>query len=221
MKKILCFLVVLLMLISCFAVSASEAENERVFSNEYYHTRFLETFRRLGIRPSYFEFEEEYRYHNELMVYKNNDTVEYTLVFPMQMGLPKEGYDHIGKYVLDFANYYDPYIIGYYVYVASADEIYTLTEAYDMNISGISEAFEYLTGKGRCAIAGDADMDGKLNIKDATMIQKQLAGLVENNPFVNTQFRDIYYGVKDFNLDEEINIKDATAIQKHIAGITE
>lgn len=58
---------------------------------------------------------------------------------------------------------------------------------------------------------GDANTDGDVNIKDATAIQKHIAGI----ELLSTE------GLKvaDYNADEDINIKDATAIQKFIAGI--
>jgi len=60
-------------------------------------------------------------------------------------------------------------------------------------------------------IIGDCDLDGKVTIKDATLIQKHLAKLTEisekGKPFA------------DVNKDTEISISDATAIQKFVAGL--
>lgn len=60
-------------------------------------------------------------------------------------------------------------------------------------------------------ILGDANLDGKLNVRDATAVQKHMAKiqLLEGKALE----------LADFNSDGKINIKDATAIQKHIAGI--
>ncbi|MBQ7385535.1 MAG: RICIN domain-containing protein [Ruminococcus sp.] len=58
---------------------------------------------------------------------------------------------------------------------------------------------------------GDVNNDGKLNIRDATLIQKYIAKMVTAS--------DINLLAADFNLDSRINIKDATNIQKTIAGI--
>ena len=58
---------------------------------------------------------------------------------------------------------------------------------------------------------GDANNDGKLNIRDATSIQKQLAEITE-----------LSYGgnvVADVTGDGNVTIKDATAIQKQLAGL--
>ncbi len=58
---------------------------------------------------------------------------------------------------------------------------------------------------------GDVNRDGKLNIRDATLIQKYIAKMVTAS--------EINLLAADFNLDSRINIKDATNIQKTIAGI--
>lgn len=62
-------------------------------------------------------------------------------------------------------------------------------------------------------ICGDANMDGSVNIKDATAIQKNVAGL---EYFTETQIQ-----LADANNDNAVNIKDATAVQKYIANIDE
>ena len=218
MKKVLSFTMVILMLLG-MCVFPAFAADERAFSHEFYHSRFEKTFDRLSNSSSYEMWEGGL--YNELMIYRNDDNIVYTLVYPSgQVGLPREGYKQLGDYVIIFPNYHHPYPIGYYVYVASADEAYTLTEAYDMEVEGISEVFPYLIEKKVCALAGDTDLDGKLTVRDATRLQKKLAGLVSKYPFENNEMDILlYYGIEDMNSDKEINIKDATAIQKKIAGL--
>lgn len=58
---------------------------------------------------------------------------------------------------------------------------------------------------------GDANSDGKIDIKDATAIQKYLAELIT--------FSGVQEEVADFNMDGKISIADATAIQKKLAGL--
>lgn len=58
---------------------------------------------------------------------------------------------------------------------------------------------------------GDANMDGKVNIRDATYIQKHTASIVE--------MTDIEALRADVNFDGKINVRDATYIQKLLAGI--
>lgn len=57
---------------------------------------------------------------------------------------------------------------------------------------------------------GDLDSDNKIGIKDATEIQKSIAGISELGAE--------YQSLGDFNADGVVDIKDATAIQKYIAG---
>lgn len=58
---------------------------------------------------------------------------------------------------------------------------------------------------------GDVNADGKLNIKDATAIQKYTAKIIE--------FDEAQLVRGDYNGDGKVNVKDATMIQKKIANI--
>lgn len=58
---------------------------------------------------------------------------------------------------------------------------------------------------------GDVTSDGKINIKDATQIQKFAAKLVK--------LADEEFVRADVNADTKVNIKDATAIQKYVAKL--
>lgn len=59
-----------------------------------------------------------------------------------------------------------------------------------------------------CRIIGDVNKDEKLNIRDATALQKYLAKIDE-----------VYKLVADFNGDLKIDIRDVTDIQKKLAGL--
>ncbi len=58
---------------------------------------------------------------------------------------------------------------------------------------------------------GDVNLDGKVNVKDATAIQKQVAGIIK--------FEATSLAVADYDGDTKITVRDATAIQKFVAGI--
>ena len=58
---------------------------------------------------------------------------------------------------------------------------------------------------------GDIDKNGLVNVKDATLIQKSLVGMVTFTGMSTLASADV-----DFS--ETVNVRDATAIQKHIAG---
>lgn len=60
-------------------------------------------------------------------------------------------------------------------------------------------------------LIGDVDLNSKVNIRDATLVQKSLA---------NIQKLDFYgEALADADYSGRINVKDATAIQKWVAGI--
>jgi len=60
-------------------------------------------------------------------------------------------------------------------------------------------------------LMGDADMSGIINVKDATYIQKGLAGITALSP------REAFCA--NVQNSDDLNIRDATAIQKWCAGI--
>ena len=58
---------------------------------------------------------------------------------------------------------------------------------------------------------GDANTDGEVNVKDATAIQKHIAGIAPLN--------SLQINLSDVNSDDAVNIKDATYIQKVVADL--
>ncbi len=60
---------------------------------------------------------------------------------------------------------------------------------------------------------GDVDFDGKVTIKDATMIQKYVAGLLS--------FSELTKKVARVNGKATVTVSDATAIQRMVAGISD
>lgn len=75
-----------------------------------------------------------------------------------------------------------------------------------------SYAFDYCTQNGINGIqCGDANLDGKINIRDATYIQKHLASIIEMS--------EIEMIRAEANFDDKINVRDATYIQKLLAGL--
>ena len=67
---------------------------------------------------------------------------------------------------------------------------------------------------------GDTNLDLKVNIKDATLIQKWLVGVQAID--LIREIGDDYMEssvVGDYDYDGKITVRDATAIQKTLAGI--
>ncbi len=73
------------------------------------------------------------------------------------------------------------------------------------------ESLAEVTARVDLRFVGDTTADGKVNIRDATSIQKYLADLVE----YNSTDRE----VADVDSDAKITIKDATRIQKKLVGL--
>ncbi len=63
------------------------------------------------------------------------------------------------------------------------------------------------------AVWGDVNLDGKLSIMDATVIQRHLS------TDVNTKLTDRQLQIADTNGDGKVSIMDATVIQRRIAGL--
>lgn len=85
---------------------------------------------------------------------------------------------------------------------SSADEPIE-TSASTAPTTEVSETLNY--------VLGDTDENAKVNIKDATAIQKHIAKL--------TTLSDLGLLAADANVDGKINVKDATEIQKHLANL--
>ncbi len=134
--------------------------------------------------------------------------------------------DMFGDYVVKGLSGTHPLGSGYGIYIPAEGKAYSLSKAWEMGIEGIENVF-LNTKIG--SLIGDADRDRKLTVKDATYIQKCLAGLEEfyryDEIIANRYEGPNYDGaglpvyVTDFNCDHQRDVKDATAIQKHLAGL--
>lgn len=166
----------------------------------------------LDWEPPYL-YREQYAYYSSPSPVSAYD-LDYALVFAVDgPGAPAAPVDVYGNYVVGSYEWYSDYRHGYYIYVPETDTLYTLEEAVEANVEGIENAFLHLGKQG--GIRGDADKDGTITVKDATFIQKKLAGIK-----VPMLYNDNLWGViEDFDADTHITVKDATAIQKFVAGI--
>ena len=82
------------------------------------------------------------------------------------------------------------------------------TEPAEVSTPDETKPSEPSEGKG---VLGDVNGDGKVNVKDATMIQKAAAKVIK--------LADDESLRADVNADSKVNVKDATAIQKFAAKI--
>ena len=130
-----------------------------------------------------------------------------------------EGYfsKRIGEYIVRSDARYAPYDLGYYIYFTAEDKVYDFEEAlekYPQLQEKLLRSLDESSGP-HYRLIGDAENDGKLNIKDATNIQKFIAGLGNVWEYDNKLYND----AADFNGDGKVNVRDATAIQKKLAHI--
>ena len=110
----------------------------------------------------------------------------------------------------NFSDMNERYSINYLEYIPEKSGKYTLTVSstdVKKQTAEISLDFTVID-----KIIGDPNADAVVNVKDATLIQKYIADLVNES--------QIYLALADCDTDAAVNIKDATMIQKYIAGIS-
>ena len=166
----------------------------------------------------YYSYEELY-FHYSNPASADETEPEFALVKAHAMGVLTDfQWVDLGKWVIFETAYYYPESLPYFVYVPAEDKIYTIEEAYNAGIKDIDEAFRYLQ---YCGLRGDVDGNYVINVKDATEIQKYLAGLDSaiTSPSMSSYW---IHDVADFDRSGGrncVDIKDATAIQKAVAGL--
>lgn len=122
-----------------------------------------------------------------------------------------------GNYIFVSSGINACYHLGFFAVIDG--ELVPFEEALGKKLIDLDEAAKIFGSAYEIENLGDMDGNGKLNIKDATYLQKGLAGIVEM-PKITMDFQDFRgFDVTDFNNDGKLNIRDATAIQKHIAKI--
>lgn len=177
-----------------------------------------------GMYVSYYEGYEYYSPDNTAT--GDEATADYVLItYYTNLYLNAPTIRVIGDYVMmDSPSTHCPYEFGKCIYVPAENRVYSISEAYRIQLEGIEKVF---TEGGLGKRIGDMDKDRVITIKDATYIQKCIAGLEQFaldddlGEWVYSANADkrIPRFLSDFNRDGERNIKDATAIQKYIAGL--
>ncbi len=93
-----------------------------------------------------------------------------------------------------------------------ASDAFEGTENLTVSCNKTSYVYEFCTQIGVEALqCGDANLDGKVNIRDATYIQKHVASVIT--------MTDLEALRAETNFDGKINVRDATYIQKMLAGM--
>ncbi len=159
--------------------------------------------------------------YEELYEYGGNFNVDpdYVLVrLCTDMVSPSLVADALGEdYIIRQTSAGIPFSYDYGIYLPRQDRVMDIAEAFEEGIEGIENVLPYISSK---ELVGDVNRDDKLNILDATVIQKQLAGLITIKNDSLDEYRDApISAISDFDRDGKCTVKDATAIQKKIAGL--
>lgn len=223
MKRMVCFVLVFVLLIFALSVAASAWEaadsavnsysafggDDAVYTHEgsVYYDRFVEKYGQV------YQYQELYTHTDSSgspdwvviqACYACCDPIEYSYV--------------IHNRVVNPGGYYYPFSGGYAVYDVKADSFTALNETMLQKCDGLS-AYVDSIGLGRPF--GDVDNDGEVTIRDATLIQRSLVGIMELNDNVVYigDFPKSQYEFSDFNTDGDTDVTDVTFIQRYLAGI--
>jgi hypothetical protein len=236
MKRFISF-IILFALASQFCITSS-AESEFLYKDKY---------------KSVYKYSKDYKelyYHKD----KNYDT-DWVMIYVNGQPADVEGVEY-GIFGDIF--YHDwtpcaPFEFNIGIYDVKNEQFYDLKKAWTMNFDDLhDDFFEVITTAGindQFYIIGDIDNDGDLTIKDATVLQKIIAEIVNSKeyfspylydyqivdlygPFIYSDRPSFTYYIKeydysyegvclwDYNSDGKLNIKDATAIQKKLAKVS-
>ncbi len=120
--------------------------------------------------------------------------------------------ERYGDYIIEDVNRSVPSVFGYLAVNPETGDIITLEDGLANGKIDEDKLFE--TSFENMYKLGDADSDGVLTVKDATIVQKAAVGLAET---VKTKYG--FDTVFDYNNDGIVNVLDSTCIQKKLADI--
>lgn len=211
-KKILSLALVFLMICSCFVLSVSAFEplpDDELLKNKC-KAEFMDEYNipKAGEKDVNVLFAYKFRTYTVFSVrsepYIDGEKCTYADGYWLYNG------NSAGHYTLD--NY---------------GNVETLKETADQGFIDMDEHYPALAMLTKIHPSGDTDSDGRLSVKDATLIQKYLANYPDATEKITAD--PIMFGVADANLsgvannsageESEITIKDATYIQKQVAKV--
>ena len=192
------------------AIDPAAAELKR----ELYEQSFFESFPFCD--PESYDYCELYYHHSDWRI------LDWVLV-QVTPEYPVTGswYGVFDDAVLYNAESY-PFDFTYGVYDVVKKTFYSISEAWSMGYADLHDVFVH-TIKNRDAARqlGDVDVDGELDIIDATLIQRGLVGLYELDGFEHSYCR---FGTKltslaDYDANGDVEIIDVTRIQRTLVGV--
>lgn len=120
--------------------------------------------------------------------------------------------ERYGDYIIEDVNRSIPSVFGYLAVNPETGDIITLEDGLANGKIDEDKLFE--TSFENMYKLGDADSDGMLTVKDATIVQKAGVGLAET---VKTKYG--FDTVFDYNNDGIVNVLDSTCIQKKLVDM--
>lgn len=123
----------------------------------------------------------------------------------------------IGNYAVYNDHTYAPYELGYYVYFPKEDKVLNFEDAFEAypQYRELMLSFLDYPQTGYYQLIGNVDYDNRITVRDATRIQKRIAGYDLGHVYREK----LELEASDFNGDGKVNIKDVTAIQKYVARL--
>ncbi len=224
MKKLVSIMLVAVMLLLCLTVPASTLSKDDVADIGIVNSDKTQTHREHQFEE---KFQQQYKdnmylnySYDEVYYYYNGDKIEWALVEAHLIPPPPHNYYAVFGDKFSLCGREHPFSIGYGVYdckqekffdIAKLDD-FSVYETLDERINGIEFLYKF----------GDADINGKIDITDATCIQKALAGLI-TFPKDELQGYDSIRGemkyTSDIDRDMLRTVMDATMVQKTLAKI--
>ena len=222
MKRLIAILLSAVLLIACLPLTAAAAKE----------TSIEQKFRLLleDMEIAYGAHRPDSSYYKELA---QNDA---WVLFRGGMNDPNAGdgtptyrYATVGNKLIASHIASEPFKSGYGVYDKGSGAFYDLTVAWERGFGGLYDAWNALPSDAELArecsavLIGDADGDGKVNILDATRIQRVLAKLdADTSPGPDSA--DFFYGwpiagVCDYDRDGKVTVLDATSIQRCLVSL--
>ncbi len=232
MKKVIALMLALVMLIgsSAFVVSAQENKSsteDDFYKDELYYDEFVALCRESGC-PCFVGssgYYEEY-YHR---VDANDPESQIDWVFCQGFGVWYESnyycYCVVEDRILYMRDGQEPFRLGFFLYDVKKAEFIDLADVKNGEYEGLREFLDERFIHPYHDFVGDANNDGKVNILDATEIQRALAEITEFHP-ADELFRadficigeQLNY-VSDFDRDGKRTVMDATGIQMYLAEL--
>ena len=157
---------------------------------------------------------------DELYTQRDEDGAICWVILKANVGWPPPWEVKCGGVVADRFIYsiggFDVFMSGYALYDAEKDDFFSLESVKEVDYPGLREALRELQLGNPL---GDADLDGRVTILDATRIQRFLADLDYLEEIGNVSYGQCKSPYADMDGSGDVSILDATAIQRTLVGL--